>query len=93
MGGVSSAVSRGLETLLCSQSLGAGGLSCAESRDVAAVRRERDFGMTEILKWTARGDEISKYVMQEPARIYEQQPYEVDDLKFLLPPVIKLYEN
>ena len=58
-----------------------------------AVRRERDFYMTEILKRTARGDEISKYVMQEPARIHEQQPYEVDDLKFLLSPAIKLYEN
>lgn len=49
--------------------------------------------MTEILKRTAHGDEISKYVMREPARISEQQPYEVDDLKFLLSPAIKLYEN
>ena len=60
---------------------------------MTAVKRERDFCMTEILKWTAHGDEISKYVMQEPARIYQQQPYEVDDLKFLLSPAIKLYEN
>lgn len=49
--------------------------------------------MREILQWTAPRDEISKYVMQEPARIYEQQPYEVDELKFLLSPAIKLDEN
>jgi len=60
---------------------------------VTAVEREGDFWVTEILKRTAHGEELSKDVLQEPARIYEQQPYEVDDLKFLLSPAIKLYEN
>lgn len=49
--------------------------------------------MVGTLEWTAHGDEISQYVMQEPAGIHEQQPHAVDDLKFLLSPAIKLYEN
>lgn len=60
---------------------------------MTAVKGERDLCMMEIEKWTSHRDEISKYVMQEPVRICEQQPYEVDDLKFLLSPAIKLYEN
>lgn len=50
-------------------------------------------GLVGTLEWTAHGDEISQYVMQEPARIHEQQPHVVGDLKFLLSPAIKLYEN
>lgn len=75
------------------QSVGEKHWSYTESCSVTAVRRERDCWMVGILEWTAHGDEISQYVLQEPARIYEQQPHAVDDLKFLLSPAIKLYEN
>lgn len=75
------------------QSVGEKHWSSTESCSVTAVRRERDCRMVGILEWTAHGDEISQYVLQEPARIYEQQPHAVDDLKFLLSPAIKLYEN
>lgn len=68
--------------------MGRKGLSCSEISSATAVKGERGFCTME-----AHRDATSKYVIQEPARNGEQQPYEVDDLKFLLSPAMKLYEN
>mgnify|MGYP001858587476 CR=1 FL=1 len=73
--------------------MGRKGLSCFKISSATAVKGERGFCTMEVQKCTVHRDAISKYVIQEPARTGEQQPYEVDDLKFLLSPAIKLYEN